>query len=255
MKNNLAVTLGLTRPIVIFDLETTGLSVVNDKIVELAYIKHWPDGRIDQEDLLFNPGRPIASEVTAIHGITDEMVKDKPLFAFKAIELAEVFKDSFYSGFNVVRFDLPLLKQEFSSVGQQFSFKPEDIIDAKLVYHNKEKRDLSAAYRFYCDKEHKDAHNALADVSATGEIIEEQIKRYGYEVIREIHDKECRDYVDLEGRFYREDGEIYFAFSKFKGRTLTSVQQTDPTFLRWILQADFSEDSKNVVRDFLKNNN
>jgi len=253
MKNNLAVTLGLKRPLVIFDLETTGLSVVNDKIVELAYIKHWPDGRIEQADLLFNPGRPIPAAVTEIHGITDAQVKDAPLFAIKAIELAEVFKDSYYSGFNIVRFDLPLLRQEFSQVGQEFRFKPEDIIDAKLVYHYMEKRDLSAAYRFYCDKEHKDAHNALADVSVTGEIIAEQIKRYGYDEIRKIHDEECRDYVDLEGRFYRENGEIYFNFSKFKDRTLKSVSETDPTFLRWILQADFSEDSKNVVRNFLNN--
>ncbi|MCX6792579.1 MAG: 3'-5' exonuclease [Candidatus Falkowbacteria bacterium] len=253
MKNNLAVTLGLTRPIVIFDLETTGLSVVNDKIVELAYIKHWPDGRIEQEDLLFNPGRPIPPEVSAIHGISDEQVKDSPLFATKAIELMAVFSDSYYSGFNVVRFDLPLLRQEFSSAGQNFSFKPEDIIDAKLVYHYKEPRDLSAAYRFYCNKEHVDAHNALADVSVTGEIIAEQITRYGYEEIRKIHEETCRDYVDLEGRFYRENGEVYFNFSKFKDRTLKSVSETDPTFLRWILQADFSEDSKNVVRNFLNN--
>jgi len=251
MENNLAVILGLKRPLVIFDLETTGLSVVNDKIVELAYIKHWGDGRIEQADLLFNPGRPIPQEASLVHKITDDMVKDKPLFAVKALELFEVFKDCYYSGFNVVRFDLPLLRQEFSNAGQQFTFKPEDILDAKLVYHYMEPRDLSAAYRFYCQKEHTEAHNALADVSATGEIIAEQVKRYGYDEIRKIHEETCRDYVDLEGRFYRENGEIYFAFSKFKDRTLASVQQTDPTFLRWILQADFSEDSKNVVRNFL----
>lgn len=253
MKNNLAVTLGLPRPVVIFDLETTGLSVVNDKIVELAYIKHWPDGRIEQEDLLFNPGRPIPAAAALIHGITDEKVKDSPLFAKEAARLFEIFKDSYYSGFNIVRFDLPLLRQEFLTLGFDFRFKPEDIIDGKLIYHYKEKRDLSAAYRFYCDKEHVDAHNALADVNATGEIIAEQVKRYGYDEIRKIHDEECRDYVDLEGRFYRLSGEIYFNFSKFKDRTLASVQETDPTFLRWILQADFSEDSKNVVRDFLNN--
>jgi DNA polymerase-3 subunit epsilon len=255
MSNNLAVNLGLTRPIVIFDLETTGLSVVNDKIIELAYVKHWPDGRIDQEDILFNPGRPIPPDVTLIHGISDEEVKNSPLFNTKAIVLAEVFKDCYYSGFNIVRFDLPLLKQELTSAGQQFSFKPEDIIDAKLVYHYMEPRDLSAAYRFYCDKEHEAAHNALGDVIATAEIVSEQIKRYGYDTIKKIHEELCRDYVDLEGRFYRENGETYFNFSKFKDRTLSSVAQTDPTFLRWILQADFSEDSKNVIRDFLKNKN
>lgn len=251
MKDNLALNLGLNKPIVFFDLETTGLSVVNDRIVELAYIKHWPDGKIEQEDLILNPERPIPEEVSKIHGLTDEDVKNAPTFISQAARLIAIFQDSYYSGFNIVRFDLPFLRQEFMRASQEFNFRPEDIIDAKLVYHFMEPRNLSAAYQYYCQKNHEEAHNALGDVKVTAEIIKEQVKRYGYETIKSIHEENCRDYVDLEGKFYRENGEIYFAFSKFKDRSLTSVAETDPTFLRWILQADFSEDTKNVIRNFL----
>ncbi len=226
--------------------------MVNDRIVEFAYLKHSPDGTIEEKTLLFNPERPIPKEASDVHGLTDEDVADAPLFRDKALELFDIFKDSFYSGFNIARYDLPLLKQEFSRAGLNFQFRPEDILDAKVIYHAMEPRTLSAAYKHYCGKEHVEAHDASGDVAATAEIVAEQIKRYGKEEIERIHQESIRDFVDLEGKFYRQDGEICFAFSKFKDRSLKSVAETDPTFLRWILQADFSEDTKNVVRDFIK---
>ncbi len=253
MKENIATSLGLDRPIIIFDLETTGLSVVNDRIVEIAYEKHSPDGSVASETLLINPECPIPPAVTEIHGINDADVADAPTFKEKAAGFFEIFKGSYYSGFNIARYDLPLLKQEFSRAGFDFQFRPEDILDAKVIYHAMEPRTLSAAYKHYCGKEHEEAHDASGDVAATAEIITEQIKRYGKEQIQKIHEETIRDFVDLEGKFYRQDGQIYFAFSKFKDRSLDSVAESDPTFLRWILQADFSDDTKNVIRNFLKN--
>jgi len=253
MNKNLAVALNLDRPVIVFDLETTGLSVVHDRIVQMAYQKYCPDGTMTAETLIFNPQRPIPESASAVHGFTDEDVKDKPPFLEKAPELLQIFKDCYYSGFNIARYDLPLLKQEFNRSGLNFIFRPEDIIDGQLIYHVMEPRNLSAAYKFYCNKIHEEAHDAQGDVEATAEIIAEQIERYGKDEIKRIHEENVRDNLDLEGRFYREANDIYFAFSKFKGRTLQSVLETDPTFLRWILQADFPEDSKEVVRDFLKN--
>lgn len=255
MKENIAVSLGLERPIIVFDLETTGLSVVNDRIIEFGYLKHSPDGTMIGETLLINPECPIPSAATEVHGLTDADVANAPTFQTEAARLFEIFKDSYYSGFNIARYDLPMLKQEFSRAGFDFQFKPDDILDAKVIYHAMEPRTLSAAYKHYCGKEHAEAHDAAGDVAATAEIIAEQIKRYGKDQIKKIHEDTIRDFVDLEGKFYREEGKIYFAFSKFKDRTIDSVAETDPTFLRWLLQADFSEDTKNVVRTFLKNSN
>ena len=248
MKKNLAQILGLKRPIIVFDLETTGLSIPHDRIVQLAYQKHFPDGKLESETILFNPGRAIPPSVIEIHGITDEMVADAPLFLDKAHALAEVFNDCHYSGFNIIRFDLPFIRQEFTRSGETFRFMPEDILDAKLIYNIKQPRDLASAYQYYCEKELINAHDAGADVAATAEIVAEQIKRYGYEDIKNIHSESVRDYIDMDGKFYRDNGDIYFGFSKFKGQPLSAVAQSDPTFLRWILQADFPEDTKDVVR-------
>lgn len=248
MKQNLAQSLGLTRPVVVFDLETTGLSVSKDRIIQIAYQISYPDGKNLQESLMIKPGIPITKEASEVHGFSDEDVANEPLFQEKAAELFALFNNAYYSGFNISGFDLPMLREEFRRSGQDFNYKPDDILDAKLIYHYMERRDLASAYKFYCGQEHIDAHDALGDVLVTAEIITEQIKRYGYDEVKRIHEEVCRDYIDAEGKFYRQDGEVIFNFSKFKGRTINSVAQTDPTFLRWILQADFSDDTKDVVR-------
>jgi len=251
MKQNLAQSLGLKRPVVVFDLETTGLSVTKDRIIQIAYQISYPDGKTIQDNIMINPTIPISKEASDVHGFSDEDIASAPTFLEKSKELFALFNNAYYSGFNVSGFDLPMLRTEFNRSGQDFKYVPDDILDAKIIYHYKERRDLASAYKFYVGKEHVDAHDALGDVLVSAEIIEEQIKRYGYDEVKRIHEEVCRDYIDAEGKFFRQDGEIYFNFSKFKGRTLNSVAQTDPTFLRWILQADFSDDTKDVVRTFV----
>lgn len=251
MKQNLAQQLGLTRPVVVFDLETTGLSVTKDRILQIAYQISYPDGKNIEECVMINPTVPISKEASDVHGFSEADVANAPTFLEKSKELFALFNNAYYSGFNISGFDLPMIREEFRRSGLEFKYMPDDILDAKLIYHYMERRDLASAYKFYCGKEHIDAHDALGDVLVTAEIIEEQIKRYGYDEVKRIHEEVCRDYIDAEGKFYRQDNEIYFNFSKFKGRSIASVAQTDPTFLRWILQADFADDTKDVVRSFI----
>lgn len=252
MPNEISKLIKLEKPLVIFDLETTGLSVNFDRILEIAYLKIRPDGEVLKGDLLLNPEMKIPAEASAVHGITDEKVKDQPTFKDKAEELWEIFKDSHYSGFNVFGFDLPILKREFLRVGLDFDYADVKVIDAKIIYHAMEPRTLSAAYKFYCQKEHVDAHSALADVEATAEVLSAQLKKYeetrDWDFIYKIHHPSDDRYVDNDRKFYWRSGEAHFAFSKHKDRPLADVAKTDPGFLSWILAADFSEETKNIIR-------
>jgi len=249
--------LKLDKPIIIFDLETTGLIMTMDRIVELAYIKIFPNGKVVKEDIYLNPEMKISEESKAIHGITDEQVADKPTFKDKAQEFWDIFANCYYSGFNVISFDLPLLKREFVRVGMDFQYETDDIVDAKTIYHEMEKRTLSAAYRYYCKKEHNNAHNALADVDVTAEILVKQIEMYkdilDSEYIKKIHSNSNMDrFVDGDRKFYWRDGEAYFSFSKHKDIPLKKVVETDPGFLKWMLEADFSEGTKDIIKKALK---
>lgn len=240
----------------IFDLETTGLAVNLDRIVEIAYLKIMPDGEILKGDWLLNPEMKIPAEAFAIHGISDEKVKDAPTFKDKAEELFNIFNDCYFSGFNVLSFDLPMLKREFLRVGKDFNYENAKIIDAKVIYHFMEPRTLSAAYQFYCKKEHVDAHNALADVEATAEILKQQLKQYNevrdWDFIYKIHHALDDRFVDRDRKFYWRSGEAHFSFSKHKDRTLAEIAETDPGFLNWILGADFSDETKEIVRKALE---
>ncbi len=253
MKKNIVIRLGLDRPLVCFDTETTGLSITADRIVELAYIKHFPDGREPvKETLRFNPGMPIPKAASDVHGITDEDVADCPKFYEKAADLFEVFKDCAYSGFNVINYDLPLLRQEFVRAGFGFDYRAIDVIDSKIVYHAMEPRTLSSAYKYYCNAELHDAHGALADATAAAEVLSAQVERYGAEKIAQIHAESAVDYVDVDGKFYWKDGQACFSFSKFKHQPLAKVYENEPTFLQWMLNADFSDETKEIVRNALK---
>lgn len=246
----------LEKPLVVFDLETTGLSVNLDRIIELAYLKISPEGKITQEDLLFNPEINIPKEVTEINGLTDEIVKDKPLFRDQAKDLLEVFNGCDFGGFNVMTFDLPFLRREFLRAGLNFDYAPCKIIDSKVIYHYMEPRTLSAAYKFYCQKEHEEAHNALGDVMATAEILGQQLKQYkelcDWSFIHKIHHAGQDRYVDNDRKFYWRNGEAYFAFSKHKDKPLAEVAGSDPGFLNWILSADFSDETKEIVSKALR---
>lgn len=244
--------LNLDRPLVFFDLETTGLSMLDDRIVQLAYIKYLPgSSKPEKATFVFNPEIPISPSASAVHGFKDSDVRSAPLFRTHAKELFDVFNDCFFGGFNIIGFDLPLLRQEFLRAGEQFNYKGEDIIDAKVVYHFFESRTLTDAYRYYCDKEYMEAHDALADTSAAAEILFEQIKRYGVEGVQKARQDKMIDYVDRDCRFYWRDGEIVFAFSKHRNRPLAQVAAQEPGFLEWMLSQDFSDEVKEIITEAL----
>lgn len=242
----------LDKPLVIFDLETTGLALAYDRIIELAFVKIMPNGRVMEKDMFFNPEIEIPSEVTAIHGIKQEDVAEKPLFRDQVQEIWDIFNDCYYGGFNVVNFDLPMLRREFLRAGYDFNFTRKQIIDSKIIYHAMEPRDLSAAYKYYCQKEMVNAHSALADVHASADILDQQLKKYDYQLIRQIGEAPDDRYVDEEKRFYWRSGEAYLNFSKHKDRSLAEVAHSDPGFLQWILGADFSLETKNIVERALQ---
>lgn len=253
MKLNQADHLGLDKPLIVFDLETTGLSVNDDRIIQLAYVLHRPgQGEAISEMRLFNPDYPISPEASKTHGYVNQDLLDQPLFKEQAQEIFDLFKDSYYGGFNVVGFDLPLLKREFMRAGLAFSYSPDRIIDGKVIYHYMEPRNLTTAYRLYCGKELVGAHDALVDVKATDEVIIAQLAKYGWEEVRRAHEEMCEDRADVEGKFYWKDGVLYFGFSKFKNQSLAAVAQTEPGFLQWILNADFSDEVKDLVKDALR---
>ena len=248
----------LDKPLIIFDLETTGLALSMDKIIQIAYIKIMLNGRVIKGNIFLDPEIEISEESIAIHGITNEQLKDKPTFKEKAQELWELFNDCCYSGYNVIDFDLPMLKREFIRVGRDFSYARDDIIDSKQIYHYMEPRTLSAAYKYYCQKDHDDAHNAMADAEAATEILVKQLEKYkavrDWNFIREINQISGERWVDNDRKFYWRNGEAYFAFSKYKDVSLAKMAETDPGFLRWILSANFSDETKTIVKEALEGN-
>jgi len=256
MIDKISKQLKIDKPLIMFDLETTGLALSIDRIVEIAYIKIMPNGRVQKDDIFINPEMKISEEAVEVHGITDEDVAQMPTFKEKAKELIEIFNDCYFGGFNIVGFDLPMLKREFLRAGINFDYKNSCIIDSKVIYNYMEPRTLSAAYKYYCQKEHVDAHSAIADVEATLEILSRQIEFYNevmdMNFIFKIH-KELNDrYVDNERKFYWRNGEAHFSFSKHKDDALRDVAERDPDFLKWILSADFSDETKDIVKKALE---
>ncbi|MBU4347677.1 3'-5' exonuclease [Patescibacteria group bacterium] len=252
--------LKLDKPLVIFDVETTGSAISEDKIVELAFIKIWPDGRIKKEEMILNPEIPISPEASTIHGLADQDVDDKPTFRQVAQELWEIFNDCYYAGFNVMNFDLMILRREFIRIGMHFDYETSRIIDSKVLFQYLAPSTLSAAYEFYCRKDYKQEHTALGDVEVAAEILIRQLERYkevrDWEFVNKIHqapDNPSELFIDNTRKFYWRRGEAYFAFSKHRDKSLAQVAEDDPKFLKWILSADFSDETKNIVREALKN--
>lgn len=242
----------LDKPLVIFDLETTGLALSYDRIIELAFIKIMTNGRVIEKDIFLDPEIDIPSEVTAIHGLTNADLVGKPLFREQAKEIWDVFNGCYYGGFNVANFDLPMLRREFLRVGYDFDFTRKQVIDSKIIYHAMEPRDLGAAYRYYCQKQLVNAHSALSDVQATVEILDQQLTKYDYQLLRQISEAPDDRYVDEEKRFYWRSGSAYLSFSKHKDRSLVEVARTDPGFLQWIMGADFPAETKKIVERALQ---
>jgi DNA polymerase-3 subunit epsilon len=245
------IHLKLQRPLVIFDLETTGVNFSRDRIIDMFMIRVMPDQTEERRYYRFNPGVPIPPESTAIHGISDEDVRESPFFKDKAGEIHQWFADCDFAGFNSNRFDFPMLVEEFLRCGISLDYEKRKFVDAMRIFHAMEPRDLSAAYRFYCNKELKDAHSAAADTEATWEILCAQLSRYPQleptvEHLQKISGQDDR--ADLAGRMvYGNDGEVYFNFGKHKGKKVKQVMRDEPSYYEWMMNGEFSLQTKQVL--------
>jgi DNA polymerase-3 subunit epsilon len=252
------LNLTLDRPLVVFDIESTGVSARKDRIIELAAVKITPAGEEIRQCWLLNPTVPIPPETTAIHGISDDIVKDCPTFAEKAAEIEAFFHGCDLSGFNADRFDIPCLEEEFARVGINFASSARRHLDVQRIYHRKEPRDLTAAVRFYCGRGHEGAHGAEADTQATLDVLKAQLARYD-DLPRSV--AELDEYLvprdplnaDRNGLVRWRDGDWCVNFGKKKGEPLKKLLLNEPNYLKWILKGDFDTDVRMIVQDLLEN--
>ena len=241
----------LKRPLVIFDLETTGINTAADRIVEICMIKVFPEGQEEMRTYRINPEMPIPPQATAVHGISDEDVADKPTFKSLANELNNFLKECDFGGFNSNKFDFPMLVEEFYRTGIEFEVEKRRFIDAQRIFHFKEPRNLKAAYKFYCDMDLENAHSAEADTMATWAVLKAQIERYEDlpNEIDGLHRMSGQNILaDLAGRFIKnEQEEILFNFGKHKGKTVKQVLKDEPGYYKWMMDGDFAQQTKNVL--------
>ncbi len=245
--------LNLKRPIIFFDLETTGVDTAKDRIVEISMIKIMPDGEEIPKTRRLNPGMPIPPEATAVHGITDDDVKDSPSFAQVAKSLAQFISGCDFGGFNSNRFDLPVLVEEFLRAGVDVDLKRRRFIDVQNIFHKKEQRTLVAAYKFYCDRDLDDAHSAEADTRATYEVLQAQLDRYDdleNDVDALAAFSSRGETADYAGRIlYDEKGRAVFGFGKYRGRSVEEVFRQDPSYYAWMMNGDFPLYTKKVITE------
>ena len=271
--------LNITKPLVVFDLETTGLDLVKDRIIQISYIKVYVDGREERQNLLVNPGIPIPAEVVQLTGISNDDVKDQPTFKELAARLADAFHGCDFAGFNSNHFDVPLLAEEFLRAGIDFDFSKCRLIDAQTIFHKMERRNLAAAYKFYCGRKMEDdftAHRADQDTEATYRVLQAELDMYApgrqEEKERQLHNdmdelaafSKVNDNVDFAGRIIWKDltdgnGNVVldtegnpmrhevFNFGKYKGWDVAEVLHRDPGFFSWILSSDFTYNTKQVL--------
>jgi len=243
--------LKLHKPICFFDLETTGIQVSKDRIVEISILKIFPNGNKESKTWLVNPEMKIPAETTAIHGISDEKVANEPTFKELAPIVYQMIKDTDLAGFNSDRFDIPLLAEEMLRAEIDFDMKNTVTVDVQTIFHKKEQRTLSAGYKFYCDKELDGAHSAAVDTNATYEILLAQLERYPDldNTIKELSEFSTRKKsVDFAGFIiYNKEGQEAFSFGKHKGRLVEEVLQTEPGYYNWIQNADFPLYTKKVL--------
>lgn len=271
--------LNLSKPLVVFDLETTGLDLVNDRVIQLSYIKVYPAGDEERGDLYINPGKEIPQEVVELTGIKNDDLKDAPAFKDIAPGLADKFKDCDFAGFNSNHFDIPMLAEEFLRSGIDFDFSKSRLIDAQTIFHKMERRNLAAAYKFYCGRKMEDdfqAHKADQDTEATYRILQAELDMYApgkqEEPERQLNNdmnelaefSKANDNVDFAGRIvWKErkdrDGNTVigadgkpvkyevFNFGKYKGHGVTDVMHRDPGYYSWMLNSDFTYNTKQVL--------
>lgn len=233
----------IDRPLVFFDLETTGLNVSKDRIIELALLRFHPDGEVDERVRRFNPGIPIPPKASGVHGITDKDVANKAPFTASARSLSQLLDGCDLAGFNVRQFDLPMLTAEFKHANVLFETRGRRIIDVKQVFHREEPRDLTAAASFYLERTHTEAHSALGDVQTTAEVLSAQMQRYdslprNLDGLHGYCDEVAPYRTELERWFQEREGVLYFSKGKHSGRSLPDVAATAPDYLRWMMGAD-----------------
>ena len=247
------MNLKLKRPIIFFDLETTGVDTSRDRIVEISMVKIHVDGRKEVKTRRVNPEMHIPEEASEVHGIYDEDVANEPTFKQMARSMAQFIEGCDFGGFNSNRFDLPVLVEEFMRAGVDVDFKRRSYIDVQNIFHKKEQRTLVAAYKFYCDKDLENAHSAEADTMATYEVLEAQIERYGDIgcTVEELAAFSSHGQtVDFAGRIaLNEKGEEVFTFGKYKGRTVVEVFQKEPSYYTWLQNGDFPQYTKNIFTE------
>jgi DNA polymerase-3 subunit epsilon len=249
------MNLKLEKPIVFFDLETTGVQVAKDRIVEIAILKVFPNGNKESKTWLVNPTIPIPEVTTVIHGISDEKVANEPTFKELASEISELIHNCDLAGYNSNKFDIPLLAEEFLRAGIDFNMENRKAVDIQNIFHKMEQRNLVAAYKFYCDKKLINAHSAEADTNATYEVLLSQLDKY--EELENNVDF-LADFSQRGGKFadmagfvrFNDKGEEVLSFGKYRDVTLSQIWKDNPGYFSWINQADFPLYTKNVMRNF-----
>ena len=246
------MNLNLKNPLVFFDLETTGVNINTDRIVEICYLKVYPNGNEESKTMRINPEMHIPESTSAIHGIYDKDVENCPTFKEVAKDIAKDIEGCDLAGFNSNRFDIPVLAEEFLRADVDIDMMKRKFIDVQVIYHKLEQRTLSAAYKFYCKKELDDAHTAEADTKATYEVLKAQLDMYPDELKNDM--AFLADYssfnrnVDFAGRIVYDNNNVeVFNFGKYKGASVKEVLQRDPGYYGWILNGDFTLNTKNVL--------
>lgn len=246
--------LSLSRPLAFLDLETTGINISTDRIVEIAIVKINIDGTKQVKRKLINPQMPIPAGATEVHGITDDMVKEAPTFKQVANEIKQFIEGSDLGGYNSNRFDIPMLIEEFLRAGIDFSVEGKKFVDVQKVFHLMEQRTLSAAYKFYCNKSLDGAHSAEVDATATWEVLEAQIERYpqiGDTVESIVKFTGEDDIVDFARRFIKDKGVEVFNFGKHKGKPVVQVLKEEPQYYDWMMKGDFPMNTKQKLTEIL----
>ena len=243
----------LEKPLCVFDLETTGLNISKDRIVQIAILKIYPSGKKEELNLLINPEMNISDSNSAIHGVTNEMVKDSPTFKDAGSEIVAFIGTSDLAGYNSNKFDIPVLAEEFLRADIEFDLSTKDCVDIQNIFHKMEQRTLVAAYKFYCSKELTNAHDAMADTVATWEVFEKQLEQYdnlkpNIDFLADFSRNSVHKNIDFAGRLaINENNEAIYNFGKHKGKTIKEISVSEPGYYGWMLEADFPRYTKKIL--------